>query len=156
MARDAQITQNNKFAISLQYLKELVSNEVGFLCADSYESVIEIWHGWASIPKVLVIASLQCLYNISKKKLEMRLIFCMQRNIKVSYQLISTLWASKFPTRWYRGLTSPHRCSITSFSQLKRISQSGQDTFFILFFLTFKLLWCWWHFYYFEVTNTKF
>ena len=42
MARDAQITQNNKFAISLQYLKELVSNEVGFLCADSYESVIEI------------------------------------------------------------------------------------------------------------------
>ena len=37
-----------------------------------------------------------------------------------------------------RGLTSPHRCRITSFSQLKRISQSGQDTFFILFSLTFK------------------
>ena len=27
--------------------------------------------------------------------------FCMQINIKVSYKLISTLWTSKFPTRWY-------------------------------------------------------
>ena len=33
-----------------------------------------------------------------KKKLEMKLISCMQINIKVSYKLISTLCASKFPT----------------------------------------------------------
>ena len=39
--------------------------------------------------------------NISKKKLEMKLIFCMQINIKVSCKLISTLWASRFPTRSY-------------------------------------------------------
>ena len=26
---------------------------------------------------------------------------CMQINIKVSYKLISTIWVSKFPTRWY-------------------------------------------------------
>ena len=52
-----------------------------------------------------------------------------------------------------RGLTSPHRCCITSFSQLNRIPQSGQDTFFILYFLShLKLLWCLWHFYYFKVT----
>ena len=38
----------------------------------------------------------------------------------------------------YRGLTSPHRCRITSFSKLKRISQSDHDKFFILFFLAFK------------------
>ena len=31
----------------------------------------------------------------------------------------------------FRGLNSPHRCRITSFSRLKRISQSGQDTLFI-------------------------
>ena len=35
----------------------------------------------------------------SKKKLKMKLIFCMQINIKLSYKLISTLWTSKFPTR---------------------------------------------------------
>ena len=27
--------------------------------------------------------------------------FCMQINIKIPYKLIATLWASKFPTRWY-------------------------------------------------------
>ena len=31
----------------------------------------------------------------------MKLIFCMQINIKVSYKLISKLWVKKFPTRWY-------------------------------------------------------
>ena len=31
----------------------------------------------------------------------MKLFFCMQINIKVSYKLISILWASKFPARWY-------------------------------------------------------
>ena len=37
----------------------------------------------------------------------------------------------------YRGLTSPHRCRLTSFSQLKRISQSDQ-VFNFMFFLTIK------------------
>ena len=31
----------------------------------------------------------------------MKLIFCMQINIKVSYKLISTLWVSKISARWY-------------------------------------------------------
>ena len=30
-----------------------------------------------TFPKVFKIASLQCLWNISKKKLEIKLIFCM-------------------------------------------------------------------------------
>ena len=42
MARHAQITQNNKFAISLQYLKKEVSDEVDFLHADKYESLLQI------------------------------------------------------------------------------------------------------------------
>ena len=33
VARHAQSTQNNKFAISLQYLKENVKNKIGFLPA---------------------------------------------------------------------------------------------------------------------------
>ena len=36
------------------------------------------------------------------------------------------------------SLTSPHRCRITSFSQLKQISQSGQDVFYFMFSITFK------------------
>ena len=41
----------------------------------------------------------------------------------------------------FRGLTSPHRCRITSISRLKRISRSGQDTLFIfdlLYLLNYK------------------
>ena len=37
-----------------------------------------------------------------------------------------------------RGLTSPHKCRITLFSQYKQISQSGQDLlFYFMFSLTF-------------------
>ena len=32
---------------------------------------------------------------------KMKLIFCMLIIIKISYKLIVTLWASKFPTKWY-------------------------------------------------------
>ena len=79
MARHAQITQNIEFAISLQYLKKEVSDEVDFLHADKHESLLQIdtmiLMGWLSILKVPIIASSQCLCNISKKKLEIKLIF---------------------------------------------------------------------------------
>ena len=42
------------------------------------------WWVWLSILEVLKGTSLQYLYNISKKKLRMEFIFCMQINIKVS------------------------------------------------------------------------
>ena len=42
MANHAQITQKNKFIISLQYLKKEVSDEVDFLHADKHESSIQI------------------------------------------------------------------------------------------------------------------
>ena len=41
MARHAQITQNNKFAISLQYLKKELSDEVDFLHAGKHESLLQ-------------------------------------------------------------------------------------------------------------------
>ena len=42
VAKHAQITQNNKFAISLQYLKKGVSYEVDFLHANKHESLLQI------------------------------------------------------------------------------------------------------------------
>ena len=38
VVRHAQITQNQKFAISLQYLKKEVNDEVDFLHADKHEN----------------------------------------------------------------------------------------------------------------------
>ena len=105
VVRYAQITQNNKFAISLQYLKKAVSDEVDFFHAVEYETLIQpdtmILMGMVKHSQSSQIATLQCLYNISKKKLGMKLIVCKQIHIKVPYKLISTLWASQFHTRWY-------------------------------------------------------
>ena len=42
VARHAQITQNKKFAISLQYLKKEVNDEVGFLHAGKHENLLQI------------------------------------------------------------------------------------------------------------------
>ena len=42
MARHVQITQNNKFAISLQNIKKEVSDEFDFLHADQHESFLQI------------------------------------------------------------------------------------------------------------------
>ena len=96
MARHAHITQNNKFAISLQHLKKEVSDAVDFLHADKHESLLQI-DTMILMEMVKYSQSSQNskFYNISKKRLEMKLTFCMQINIEVSYQLILTLWASK-------------------------------------------------------------
>ena len=42
MAWHTQITQNDKFAISLQYLKKELSNETDFLHADKHENLLQI------------------------------------------------------------------------------------------------------------------
>ena len=42
LARHAQITQNNKFAISLQDLKNGVVDKVDFLHEDKHESFLQI------------------------------------------------------------------------------------------------------------------
>ena len=76
--KHAQSIQNNKFAISLQYLKKDVSDEVDFLHADKCKGLLQIDTMILmeiSIPKFPKIASFQCLYNTLRKKLEMKLIF---------------------------------------------------------------------------------
>ena len=42
MARHAPITQNNKVATSLQYIKEEVSDEIDFSHVDKHESSLQI------------------------------------------------------------------------------------------------------------------
>ena len=92
MARHTQITQNNKFATSLHYLKTEVSDEVDFFHADKHESLLQIY----TMIMMGMVKHLQYLYNILNKKLEMKLTFCMQISfltdfntlgIKVSYKL---------------------------------------------------------------------
>ena len=60
-----------------------VSDEVDVLHMDKDESFLQIdtmiLMGMVKhSAKVLKIASLQCIYNISEKEIEMKLIFCMQ------------------------------------------------------------------------------
>ena len=47
------------------------------------------------------IASFAMPLQYLKKEARDEVDFCMQINIKVSYKLISTLWASKISTRCY-------------------------------------------------------
>ena len=42
VAKHAQFTQNNKFAISLQYLNKEVSDEVVLIHADKHESFLQM------------------------------------------------------------------------------------------------------------------
>ena len=69
-----------------------------------------------------------CYLPISSNLLEKSL---RKTSLFVLFELLPTAFL-----RYVRGLTSPHRCCIMSFSQLNRISQSGQDVFFILWFLS--------------------
>ena len=52
------------------------------------------------------------------------MIFYMQINIKVSYKLISTLWVSKFRTRWYY-----HDQAFSSLQYLKKEARDGVHFF---------------------------
>ena len=99
VTRYTQITQDSKFAVSLQYLKKELSDEVDFLHADKHEILLQIdsmilmgivKHSQSSQNSMFTMS----LCNISKNKLKMKLVFCMEINIKVSEKFISTLWVS--------------------------------------------------------------
>ena len=91
VSRHAQITQNDKFAKSLWYLKKEVRDEVEFLCKWAKFSTnwcYHVWWAWSGIPKVLKIKSMQYLCNPSRKNWVMKLMFCMMINMIVFYKLI--------------------------------------------------------------------
>ena len=94
VARHAEITQNGKFAISLQYLKKEVNDEVDFLHADKHESVIQI-------DTMILMGMVKHSQSSRNSKFAMSLQYlneevldevdiCLQINITVSYKLILT------------------------------------------------------------------
>ena len=102
-ARHAQITQNKKFDISLQYLKREVNDKVDFLHAGKHENLLRI----DTMILMEIVKHLQSSQNSKftmsaqylKKEDRDKLTFHMQISIKVAYKLISTLWAPKLATR---------------------------------------------------------
>ena len=64
----------------------------------SYKLILWFLMGMVKHSQIL---SLECLKYLKKEVRDEVGFFCMQINIKVSSKLISTLWASKFSTRWY-------------------------------------------------------
>ena len=83
-----KLLKTKQCAISLQHLEIEVNDEVDYLHAGRHENSLQtdamillemVKHFQSSQNR-----SLQCLYNISKKKLGMEFIFFMQINIKVS------------------------------------------------------------------------
>ena len=101
--RHVQITQNNKFAISLQYHKKELSNEVVYLRADKHETLVQI-------DRIMILMgmvkrcrnsqnskfamSLQYLKKIVRDKVDF---LYVDKQQQVSCKLISALWPSKFP-----------------------------------------------------------
>ena len=59
-----------------------------------YKLILWFWWRWSSIPKVTKIASSQCLYNISIKKLEMKFDFLQadkhQSGLQVDFNTLDT------------------------------------------------------------------
>ena len=94
-----QVTQNNKFAISLNYLKKEVSDKLIF-CMQvsmkvSYKLILWYWLGWSSILKVSKMASFQRLFNIPNRNLEMKFIFLYVDK----HQSLFTNWFQHFGHR---------------------------------------------------------
>ena len=74
-----QSKQNNKFAISLEYLKKAVKDEVDFLHKDNHQSFLQICTFIFGVcgqacPKYKVCSF---FFNISRKKSGMKWIACM-------------------------------------------------------------------------------
>ena len=67
MASLVQSTRNNKFSKSVQYLKKEVRRKVDF-CRDKFKSIQKIGTVISDgMPKVLKIATMQYLCNVSRK-----------------------------------------------------------------------------------------
>ena len=96
IARHAQITQNNKFEKSLQYLKRKVRDEVVF-CADEHQRFLYFWNlcwcyhfwwAWSGMPKGLKMTNMQHLCNMSRKNWVMKLRFYMLISMEIFRKLI--------------------------------------------------------------------
>ena len=68
VVRHAQITQNKKFAISLQYLKKEVNDDVHFLHAGKHENLLQI----DTMILMEIVNHFQSSQNSSKFKLSQK------------------------------------------------------------------------------------
>ena len=65
-----------------------------------YKLILRFFDGYGQAFPKFPKKQVYNVFTISLQKLEMKLTFLMQINIKSSSQLISALWASKFSTLW--------------------------------------------------------
>ena len=103
MARHAQVTQNNKFSIFLEYYKKELSDEANFLHTDKHKSLLQIesmilmeivkYSQYSGNSKFVI--SLQYLKKEVKDKVDFLHADKHQSFLKVYFNT----WASNFPTR---------------------------------------------------------
>ena len=100
-----QITQNNKFAISLQYLKKEASDVIDFLQADKHENLLQtdtmilmgmIKHFQSSQKRKFAV-SLQCYTKVVSDEVDFLHVDKHQSFIQVDFNTLSI----NFSTRWY-------------------------------------------------------
>ena len=130
VTRPRQITQNNKLFLCNILKKKWVIKLILKFPINWY---YDFWWGWSGILKVPKVESLQCLYKISKKKLETKFIFCVQININ-DFNTLIHFQNFDFPTRWYydywwewSGILKAFK--VTSLQYLYNISKVSHKTF---------------------------
>ena len=98
----------------------------------------DFWKKWPSIPKVQKIAKLQCLYNMSKKKLEINLIFLHankhQSSLKVHLNTLGIKISSKVVLSLLMGMINHSQSTksskfIISLQYLKKEVKDGVHFF---------------------------
>ena len=98
----SELTKITILLIFLQYLKRKVRDKVNIWHADKDDSLqigTMILMQMIKHSQSFQSSKFTMSFQHTEKKLEMKLIFCMQINIKILYELISTLWALKCPKR---------------------------------------------------------
>ena len=105
VTRHAQVTQNKKIAYFFALLQKEVIKLIFCMQISMKVSRKHAMIFYENVPQSSQNSKLsmflQYLKKEVRKKLDMKLIFCIQIKIKVSYKLISTIWGSKFSSRWY-------------------------------------------------------
>ena len=98
-----QSIKNNKFAVSLYYFKKKVRDKNDFLLRDKHQSFLQagsiIFTGHSYVSPKYPKQQVSYIFAISQKKRGMKLSFCIQINIKLSYRLVLLilLGMSKLP-----------------------------------------------------------
>ena len=126
VARHAQINQNNKFAISLQYRKEEVSDEVAFLHLDKHESLLQI--------------DAMILMGLVKHCLQVCNVFTMSQKIRVEVYFLHADKHQSFLQVDFKilGIKVPYKVVLSLSMGMIKHSQSIQSNKFAISLQHFK------------------